>query len=400
MKLMKHITIALVLSVIPAMAFGQVGAIDPAMVEVMCPAHECHTATYFVGSGGFVGMATEDNEATKDTDESEVAFIVSCGNVTTRMVAEKDDMGVVRQVFSEENGLACAAGGEINIHRLMPGGWYWINDDMNSAVGSLIPKTVLKNAQVKPFDPGGVTLSPNPKPDEEDAVAVAAAAAATATFVKHEASGRVGILQHILPVPPVAGCKGQAAAASSCVLGAASDWGLTATVPVKGKPVSVAGTTIKRPATADEDDMFDVTVTLVGSNFVLIGMSPVAEASLDGAVVGSTPAGAPTFAGAPTGVTLGTAAGTADAMTGVRSWAVSIGLDGTRCMDNNADRAVSQAVVVSLKGALDGAIPAFAAGKGPRTSFSVTCADIVPATGGLAQQGQELVPDNPFPISE
>ena len=144
MKLMKHITIALVLSVIPAMAFGQVGAIDAAMVDVLCPAAECHTATYFQGSGGFVGMATEDDEDTEDTDESEVAFIVSCGATTTRAVAEKDEMGVVRQVFNEANGLACAADGEINIHRLMPGGWYWINDGINSAVGSLLPKTVLK----------------------------------------------------------------------------------------------------------------------------------------------------------------------------------------------------------------------------------------------------------------
>ena len=216
------------------------------MVDVLCPATECHTATYFQGSGGFVGMATEDVEGTEMVDESEVAFIVSCGNVTTRMVAEKDDMGVVRQVFSEANGLACAAGGEINIHRLMPGGWYWINDEENSAVGSLIPKTVLGNAQVKPFDPGGLTLS-----TQKDGAA---------TLVKHEASGRVGILQHIQPVPPVAGCKGTAAAASSCVLGAASDWGLTATVMVKGKPVSVAGTTVKRAAEA-----YNVTVTLVGS---------------------------------------------------------------------------------------------------------------------------------------
>ena len=153
---------------------------------------QCHTATYFQGSGGFVGMATADDEDTEMVDESEVAFIVSCGSVTTRAVAEKDDMGVVRQVFSEENGLACAAGGEINIHRLMDGGWYWINDAENTAVGSLMPKTVLKNAQVAPLDPGGLTLS----------------AGDNATFVKHEASGRVGILQHILPVPPIAGCKG------------------------------------------------------------------------------------------------------------------------------------------------------------------------------------------------
>ena len=283
MKLMKHITIALVLSVIPAMAFGQVGAIDAAMVDVMCPAPECHTATYFQGSGGFVGMATEDDEATEKVDESEVAFIVSCGNVTTRMVAEKDDMGVVRQVFSEENGLACAAGGEINIHRLMDGGWYWINDEQNSAVASLIPKTVLKNAQVKPFDPGGLTLS-----TQKDGAA---------TFVKHEASGRVGILQHIQPVPPVSGCKGAAAAASSCVLGAASDWGLTATVLVKGKPVSVAGTTIKRAAEAGEDE-YDVTVTLVGKNFVLTGMSPAATATLSGAALGGTP---PDLRGGPDG---------------------------------------------------------------------------------------------------
>ena len=50
-------------------------------------------------------MATPDDPMTPDTDESEVAFIVSCGDVTTRMVAEKDDMGVVRQVFREENAL-------------------------------------------------------------------------------------------------------------------------------------------------------------------------------------------------------------------------------------------------------------------------------------------------------
>ena len=285
MKLMKHITIALVLSAIPAMAFGQVGAIDAAMVDILCPATECHTATYFQGSGGFVGMATPDIEATAMVDESEVAFIVSCGNVTTRAVAEKDDMGVVRQVFNEENGLACAAGGKIDIHRLMPGGWYWINDDVNSAVASLMPKTVLGKAQprVDPFDPGGLTVSPGDN----------------ATYVKHEATGRVGILQHIQPVPPITGCKGGAAAASSCVLGAASDWGLTAAAPlgIRSAMVNVAGATIKRPAEAV--DAYNVTVTLVGKNFVLIGDAPATVATLSGAFLGGT-----NFAPTPAGVTL------------------------------------------------------------------------------------------------
>ena len=58
---------------------------------------------------------------------------------------------------------------------------------------------------------------------------------------------------------------------------------------------------------------------------------------------------------------------------------------------------MSQTVLLRLDGALTGAIPAFAAGKGPVTGFNVTCADLVPAA---AQQGQELVPDNPFLVSE
>ena len=119
----------------------------------------------------------------------------------------------------------------------------------------------------------------------------------------------------------------------------------------------------------------------------------MAEATLSGAALGGTP---PAFAAAPTGVALAVTEGTADEMTGVRSWAIEIGADTARCDDENPDRAVSQAVVVVLAGALTEAIPAFAAGKGPHTSFSVTCADIE----ALAQQGQELVPDNPFPVSE
>ena len=139
MKLMKHIMIALVLCAIPAMAFGQIGSADPASVDVVCPDDECHTAPVFKGQGGFVGAAAmEDDEDTMDVDESVVTVVVSCGAVTTSMDANQDDEGIVRQLFTEDNGLACADGGSIDISGLADGGWYWIQDEANSAVSSLM----------------------------------------------------------------------------------------------------------------------------------------------------------------------------------------------------------------------------------------------------------------------
>ena len=352
MKLMKHITIALVLSAIPAMAFGQVGAIDAAMVDVLCPAHECHTATYFQGSGGFVGMATEDVEGTEMVDESEVAFIVSCGNVTTRAVAEKDDMGVVRQAFNEDNGLACAAGGKIDIHRLMPGGWYWINDDMNSAVASLMPKTVLGNSQVAPLDPGGLTVS----------------AGDNATYVKHEMTGRVGILQHIVPTPPVAACGGKANTSNNCVLNA-----MYSITMMAGTPAKAVGASVER----DADDPITVSLGLGGSGFIdntAEGDEPGATWTIGGPGGVSTP-----------GVTENAGAGT---------FTIAAGTD-ARCGPLNADR--DSAVMVKVDAATStGVVPGFGAMGGPSRTISVTCPALPPA----ATQGLELVPDNPFPISQ
>ena len=52
MKLMKHITIALVLCAIPAMAFAQ---------DVTCD--ECtHVVSVYAGHGGFIATAAEDAE--------------------------------------------------------------------------------------------------------------------------------------------------------------------------------------------------------------------------------------------------------------------------------------------------------------------------------------------------
>lgn len=360
MKLMKHITIALVLSAIPAMAFGQVGAIDAAMVDVLCPPHECHVATYFKGSGGFVGMAIEmdDDEATVDVDESdvEVAFIVSCGNVTTRMVAKKDDMGVVRQSFNETNGLACEAGGQINIHRLMPGGWYWINDAENSAVASLMPKTVLGNTQVAPLDPGGLTVSTGDN----------------ATYVKHETTGRVGILQHIQPTPPVSACGGPMNVSNRCVLHA--NYTITMTMPPATGDIQVpVGASVER----DAADPIEVTLGLGGTGFIdtsAADVPPTATWTIGGPGGVSTP-----------GVQENASAGT---------FSIAAGTD-ARCAATNADR--DSAVMVKADAATSvGVVPGFGETGGPSRTIAVTC----PALPASANQGVELVPDNPFPVSQ
>ena len=160
------------------MAFGQFGVVvDPAKVDVACPDEECHVAPVFMGEGGFVGELADGFDMAN--------FVVTCGNTTASGSAAGDGGGVVRQLFSMANGLAChAEGGSIQIHGLADGGWYWINDDMNSAVSPLIAKDALMGDEVMPTDPGGVTLM----------------ASDYGTYVK--SGDRVGILPHFVPTAP------------------------------------------------------------------------------------------------------------------------------------------------------------------------------------------------------
>ena len=175
-----YLMFALLMGAIASMAFGQFGVADPAKVDVACPDDECHVAPVFMGEGGFVGEVADGFDM--------VNFVVACGNVTSTGSAMGDAGGIVRQAFTEDNGLACGAGdGSIQIHGLMDGGWYWINDMDNSAVSPLIAKDALAGDEVMPVDPGGVSLS----------------SGAYGSLVKHAASGRVGILPHFVPSAPV-----------------------------------------------------------------------------------------------------------------------------------------------------------------------------------------------------
>ena len=178
-ELKNYLMFALLICATASMAFGQFGVVvDPAKVDVACPDDECHVAPVFMGEGGFVGELADGFDMAN--------FVVTCGNTTASGSAAGDGGGVVRQLFSMANGLACHSDdGSIQIHGLADGGWYWINDDMNSAVSPLIAKDALMGDEVMPTDPGGVTLM----------------ASDYGTYVK--SGDRVGILPHFVPTAPV-----------------------------------------------------------------------------------------------------------------------------------------------------------------------------------------------------
>lgn len=170
---------ALLICATASVAFGQLGVADAAKTTVNCPDDECHVAPFFKGEGGFIG----------ETDLDEVNFVLDCGIVTVSATA-KASGGKVAQLLTADAGLECPAGGQVQIHGLKDGGWYWINDSMNSAVASLVGKDALGNATVSPANPGGADITLESMKD------------GVTSIVKQASTGRIGILHHILPEPP------------------------------------------------------------------------------------------------------------------------------------------------------------------------------------------------------
>lgn len=165
---MKHILVALALCALPATAFAQ---------DVVC--HACdHVAPYFRGVGGFIGTVADGVD--------EVTFVASCGSVTTTGQARIHG-DTASQLFNHGNGAACdQEGGTLEIAGLEDGGWYWITEERNSAVGPLLRADVLGNETTALTNAGpGVTL----------------AEGRGAVFLKELSTGRVGILSNILPAP-------------------------------------------------------------------------------------------------------------------------------------------------------------------------------------------------------
>ncbi len=332
MKLMKHIMIALVLCAIPAMAFGQIGSADPAMVNVDCPDDECHTAPIFKGQGGFVGAAA--------MDESVVTVIVSCGAVTTSMEANQDDEGIVRQLFTYDNGLACDDGGSIDISGLADGGWYWIQDETNAAVSSLYAKDTLGDDITMPTNPGGVEMTVE----------------AYATYVRDPNSGRVGIIPHVLPMPPMPACSPDLQ--NNCMVNAAYSLALTDDAD------EAVGDAVERGAAP-----VVVTPSVAATGNLEDGTGEAFSATIGGGLTnGVTQA---------TGTVTIAAAGASD----------------DRCLATNIDRGTPIMVTVSADtSGATGYIPEV--GALADRSFMVTC----PPVAAASNQGVDLVPENPFPV--
>ena len=168
-----YLMFALLIGAASTVAFGQT-------VTVNCPEDECHVAPFFKGEGGFIGEVAAGHD--------EVTFTLVCGSVNMSGTAEPSG-GIVAQLLSMDNGLACASGGSVEIQGLEDGGWYWINDSRNSAVASLVAKDALGNDMVMPTDPGSSDIT------------LESMKGAATTILKQASTGRIGILHHVLPEP-------------------------------------------------------------------------------------------------------------------------------------------------------------------------------------------------------
>ena len=172
---------------VPSIAFAQSSVTELAGVQIACPPDECYAVPYFAGEGGFVGaLAAGLDQAT---------VIAVCGNVTTTLgLAPRPGEDTVALLFNDANGLSCPReDAEFEIHGLAEGGWYWTHHEANTAVGRLLRKDYLLSGRgsiFPPIDPGGVELT------DRNLV----------TFLRDPRSGRVGLLSHYAPRPPLPLC--------------------------------------------------------------------------------------------------------------------------------------------------------------------------------------------------
>lgn len=334
--------------------YALLGVVAPTLVAGQgpdCPEETCEVAPYFAGDGGFVG------ESANNEGESDVTVHVICGRTTVVVTVTPDADGIVRQALTSANGLNCRGGdGRIEIDNLRRGGWYWINDDRNSAVSALMPKEAAGNEQIDPTDPGGVVL--------------AGLRDGLATLVRDPASGRIGIIPHVVPVKAAKPCSGMAGSesASDCHLGSPDSWRLSA------RPSSVV-----RPSGAQQPK--EVIVTLYGENYIATGnVAARAEierhVSVEGILFTEDEGRAPS-----------------QGESGVLAWRVEVASDDQRCLpaNNDPDRLSRQTVTFTLS-QMDGVIPD-PPDDTVETAFTVTCPG-----DSAASAGTDLVPENPFPV--
>ena len=401
MKNLKILMVALALLAIPAFAFGQ--------VDVSCDSCT-HDVSVYMGEGGVV--------ATADGAEK-VTWVTTCSGVTRSGELTADDDGMVAALFSMDNGLACMATGKdmgsFQIGPVKDGGWFWITDDMNSAVGALVGKDIQDNDTVEITSAGaGVTMS----------------AGTGAVYLKETATGRVGILPTIVAEPPTApptkcGYTGSFSGTSpgkpvqtSCMLGDGKTMMVaTSTNAITGGSVTIMDKgTVTRPG---GDGQAQIVIDLWGNGsghyvatHATAGNGISAGRGHAGLAASATARPLARFtgvsytvqvgSGAPGGgetVTTGTAVGGVDYTQSDSAATVTVAKDADYCSKtanhtatvtvtanmtdaNDADQVVPS-VVRTASGANEGKVGSM--------SFNVMCPAASP------NLGTELVPDNPFP---
>ncbi len=376
---MKHIMIALVVCAIPAMAFGQ---------TVSC--EDCtHDVSIYTGDGGLIAEADGVDMVT---------WVSQCGRVSRSGELEANDEGIVMVQFKDADLVCNADESRLQIGPVREGGWYWLTGDRSSAVGPLVNQGVLGNATTDIPDPGpGVTMK-----DGRGAV-----------LLEEISTGRLGILPNILPkasAPQFGPCGYSPFGGrllKSCTMGnGGAMLQATSSDDITGRTVLITdGSTVIRPGGLGTIDLVvDLWMASGGhisndeftpglGHAVFVGGLLRAENRLTGVTytvkVGSSP---------PTTLTDGSSTAVAGVTYAEDSAVamVSIAAD-TRYCGTTAN--VSLPVTVTATVDDDGAatvtppVKRNAAGVAAEMNFTVVC-----PSASAAGQGQELVPDNPFPV--
>ncbi len=374
----KYLTCALILCAIPAVAAAQ--------VEVKC--EDCtHEVSVYMGKGGFI--ATAD-------DADMVTWVSTCGGVTVSGELEPKDDGTVAALFTMDNGLACMdeKGGTFQLGPITDGGWFWITDDMNSAVGGLVAKDILKNDMTDITGAGdGVTMM----------------AGKGAVYLKETRSGRVGILPNILPEvpmdpPPMCGAyqkadRTVAQTASGCTLGDGSAMVRMVGPAGGGRTATITNGMVTRNTHGDVMVSVDLwtqggivsTTAPVGTGYPGLGLA----LTLDPAGVNVSVGGF--------GATLEMALGGDNASPEVSQDAkgndrVVITIeDATNSTYCTATQSEAAELTIKLKSSQDGVLPPVKALDRAGTNGVAKLTIMCPSAS--ANLGTDLVPDNPFPPS-
>ncbi len=401
---MDRLLTALTLCALPAAAAAQqVNCVDCA-----------HMASWFRGEGGFIGTVAPGVD--------EVTFVASCGSVTITGQAQVHG-DTASRLFNHRNGLACdREDGSLQIAGLVDGGWFWITDEKNSAIGLLVNREVheaVKDDAIRITSAGdGVTM----------------ATGMGAVYLKETATGRVGILPNILPKKPPTplrpcGFTGSGASARklavSCQLGDGAAFGyMSGTNTLTGGTTRIPdGGAITRPAGDSTTTYYIYGWMKPGGH---IAGASVADARRGhGQFASGPPIPAPeqrlhdlsarASAGADgpfgTRLTLGAAKWGVTVTTSGFGAKVEVAADTSFCSTTNnvslplavelvaASDAVRDQVIPRIKAIAPVVVGESTAGGNvivTRNQFTIVC----PAGSGAASahQGRELPPDNPFPV--